>query len=116
MYTPRKKLLLAGTLLASTVLITACNEPNVDDRTGMPEAPVTVQDGIADDAQVTNAVHTAIAADGELQGLNISVETRKGDVKLTGYVDNDQQRRKAERIALATAGAHSVHNELKVRQ
>lgn len=116
MYTPNKRLLLACALLSSTVLVSACNKPNVDEQTGMPAAPATTQDGIADDEQVTNAVHTALVADGELQGLNISVETRKGDVKLTGFVDNDQQRQKAERIALSTAGAHSVHNELKVRQ
>lgn len=69
-----------------------------------------------DDATVTARVKTALLADPDIKSLDISVLTFKGEVQLTGFVNNQGQIDMATQLASATEGATSVKNELMVKQ
>lgn len=69
-----------------------------------------------DDAVITSSVKTALLADPGIKSFDISVLTFKGEVQLTGFVNNQGQIDEATRIARTTEGASSVKNELKIKQ
>ena len=69
-----------------------------------------------DDASVTGRVKTALLADPDIKSFDISVVTFKGEVQLTGFVNNQGQIDQAKKIASAAEGATSVKNELMVKQ
>jgi len=68
------------------------------------------------DIDVTTNVKTALLRDPALQGLDISVATLKGDVRLTGFVDTQAQLDQAIQVARAASGAHTVHDELSIKK
>lgn len=69
-----------------------------------------------DDASVTGRVKTALLADPDIKSFDISVVTFKGEVQLTGFVNNQGQIDQASKLAGVAEGASSVKNELKVKQ
>jgi hyperosmotically inducible periplasmic protein len=69
-----------------------------------------------DDASVTGRVKTALLADPDIKSFDISVVTFKGEVQLTGFVNNQGQIDQAKKIASAAEGASSVKNELMIKQ
>lgn len=69
-----------------------------------------------DDASVTGRVKTALLADPAIKSFDISVLTYKGEVQLTGFVNNQGQIDLADRIARGTEGASGVKNELTIKQ
>ena len=68
-----------------------------------------------DDSVITNKVKTQLAADDFLKSFQISVETRKGIVELSGFVDSQKAKDKADQIARGVAGVKSVKNALIVK-
>ena len=99
-------------IMAGSLLLSSCDRGNVNARTGAPELTVTTEDGSGDDMNVTTAVYTALLAEPRLQQFDIQIETRKGDVMLSGVVNTQQQRELAEQIAGSTSGVHAVNNQL----
>jgi hyperosmotically inducible protein len=77
-------------------------------------APTTIGTEI-DDATITTKVKTALLTDSSVKGLDIKVETRKGEVQLSGYVDSQQQIDKAVAIAKGIEGVKNVNNEMMVK-
>ncbi|MBA4341775.1 MAG: transporter [Methylibium sp.] len=69
-----------------------------------------------DDATVTGRVKAALLTDPDVKSFDISVLTYKGEVQLTGFVDNPGQIEQAAKIARATEGASSVKNELMTKR
>jgi len=69
-----------------------------------------------DDASVTGRVKTALLADPDIKSFDISVLTFKGEVQLTGFVNNQGQIDMASKLAGAAEGASSVKNELIIKQ
>ncbi|MNY74354.1 Osmotically-inducible protein Y precursor [compost metagenome] len=69
-----------------------------------------------DDASVTGRVKTALLADPDIKSFDISVVTFKGEVQLTGFVNNQGQIDQASKLAGVAEGASSVKNELMVNQ
>ena len=69
-----------------------------------------------DDAVITSSVKTALMAEPGIKSLDISVLTYKGEVQLTGFVNNQSQIDQAVTIARSTEGASSVKNELRIKQ
>ena len=67
-----------------------------------------------DDAGITAAVKTALAADPALSALKIDVDTSNGVVKLTGPAPDAQARDRAGVLAAAPKGVRSVDNLLTV--
>jgi osmotically-inducible protein OsmY len=68
-----------------------------------------------DDVSVTTRVKAAIAGEGVLSYLSISVETFKGVVLLSGFVDSDHQRKRAIEVAKGVSGVREVKTLLVVK-
>jgi len=66
------------------------------------------------DADTEAAVIAALIADGDVPAAGIDVNADGDRVTLSGLVDLEEQRDRAERVALAVGGVASVHNKLRV--
>ena len=71
----------------------------------------TIDDGI-----VTARVKSALLADPGIKSFDIGVVTRKGEVQLSGYVDDRAQINRAIDVAQAVEGVQSVGNEMSVKK
>ena len=69
---------------------------------------------VATDAAVTTAVKSKLLADPDVGGLKIDVDTRDGNVTLTGTVATAAEKAQAVKIARATDGVKHVVDNLKV--
>ena len=70
---------------------------------------------VVDDGTITTKVKAKLLNEDLLRGFAISVSTFKGEVTLTGAVDSDQARDKAEFLARNTLGVRKVHNLIKIK-
>jgi osmotically-inducible protein OsmY len=68
-----------------------------------------------DDSAITTRVKAAIFDDPSLKVLQINVETFKGEVQLSGFVDSAQNVRRAGEVARSVKGVKSVKNDLIVK-
>jgi osmotically-inducible protein OsmY len=68
-----------------------------------------------DDSVITTKVKSLIAADDFLKSFQISVETYKGIVQLSGFVGTQMAVNKAGEIARGVQGVKSVKNNLIVK-
>jgi osmotically-inducible protein OsmY len=68
-----------------------------------------------DDGAITTKVKAAIFNEPTLKVFQINVETFKGDVQLSGFVDSAQSVAKAGEVARGVKGVKSVKNSLIVR-
>ncbi len=69
-----------------------------------------------DDSVITTKVKSLLAADDFLKSFEISVETYKGIVQLSGFVDSQKAIDKAGEIASGVKGVKSVKNNLNVKK
>ena len=70
---------------------------------------------VVDDSVITTKIKTLLAEDEFLKSFQISVETRKGIVELSGFVDNQKSKDRAGQIARSVGGVKSVKNALIVK-
>jgi osmotically-inducible protein OsmY len=68
-----------------------------------------------DNSVITSKIKSQLAADDFLKSFDISVETYKGSVQLSGFVDSQKAVDKAGQIARGVDGVKSVKNNLKVK-
>jgi osmotically-inducible protein OsmY len=68
-----------------------------------------------DDSVITTKIKTQLASDDFLKSFQISVESRKGIVLLSGFVDSQKAVDKAGQIARGVDGVKSVRNNLVVK-
>ena len=68
-----------------------------------------------DDSVITTKVKSQLAADDFLKSFQISVETYKGIVQLSGFVGSQMAVNKAGEIARGVQGVKSVKNDLIVK-
>jgi len=68
-----------------------------------------------DDSVITTKIKSLLAADNFLKSFQISVETYKGTVQLSGFVDSQKAVDKAGEIASGVKGVKSVKNNLNVK-
>jgi len=71
---------------------------------------------VIDDSIITTKVKAALLADPDVKGTDINVETKKGEVMLSGFVGNQQQIDQAMKIAKAVEGVKKVDNKMTVKQ
>lgn len=69
-----------------------------------------------DSAAITTKVKAAFVKDDELKAFSISVDTFKGVVQLSGFVDSELQVVRAGEVAQSVSGVQSVSNDLIVKQ
>jgi osmotically-inducible protein OsmY len=68
-----------------------------------------------DDSVITTKVKSLLAGDDFLKSFKISVETYKGTVQMSGFVNSQQAVDKAGEIAGSVKGVTSVKNDLIVK-
>ena len=95
--------LLASVLFA--VLLAGCAGGATQESTGE----------YVDDAAITAKVKIELFRDPDVSGFQTRVETYKGQVQLSGFVETPEQRSKAAEIARRVPGVKSVTNNLIVK-
>jgi len=68
-----------------------------------------------DDTVITTKVKSLLAKDDFLKSFSISVETYKGTVQLSGFVDSQQAVNRAVEITKSVEGVTDVKNDLVVK-
>ena len=108
----RRFLVLGVTLAAATSFLTAgCG--NRDEST--PAAAKTTVGTQIDDTVVTTKVKSALLADPEVKSFDLKVETRKGEVQLSGFVENQAQIDRAIATTRAVEGVTGVENAITLK-
>jgi hyperosmotically inducible protein len=79
-----------------------------------PEAKTTVGTDV-DDSAITTKVKSALLADADVKGLDIKVETRKGEVQLSGFVDSQSQIDRAITVTKGVEGVKNVDNKMSLK-
>ena len=69
-----------------------------------------------DDKTISTKVKTALIEDKQVKARDIDVETYKGVVALSGFVDSQSEADRATALAQKVDGVHSVRNDLHIRQ
>jgi len=77
-------------------------------------APPRTDDQAVDDRIITSRVKARLYEDRSLR--DIDVQTFKGQVTLTGIVENPLQKREAESIAREVEGVTGVNNQVQVKR
>jgi osmotically-inducible protein OsmY len=92
-------------LLVVIATVAACASTRTQESTGE----------YVDDSVITTKVKSLIAADDLLKSFQISVETYKGAVQLSGFVDSQKAVDKAYEITKTVKGVTSIKNNLIVK-
>lgn len=113
----KNKLLVLTVTLISALSMAACGK--TEDKAVAPEAPkpeaeTTVGTKI-DDSAITAKVKSAFLADEDVKGLDIKVETNRGEVQLSGFVDNQVQMDRATSVARGVEGVKNVINNMTLK-
>lgn len=87
----------------------------IENRMTLKEGKATVGNKV-DDGIVTAKVKSALLADPGVKSFDIAVATRKGEVQLSGFVDNQGQIDRAIEIARGIEGVQSVNNEMSIKK
>ena len=99
-----RRLLLVACAL-SFVFVTGCASTAKQEGTGE----------YVDDSVITTKVKTAILSDSQLKVLQINVETFKGVVQLSGFVDSKAMMDHAVEVTRGVSGVKSVKNDMRLR-
>jgi hyperosmotically inducible protein len=115
----KNKFVVLTITLISALAVTGCGKTDnkgTEPAAGepKPEAQTTVGTDI-DDSTITTKVKTALLADDQVKGLDIQVETHKGEVQLSGYVDSQAQIDRAMEITRGVEGVKNVNNKITVK-
>lgn len=71
--------------------------------------------GYADDSNITNTIRARFVEDPIVHVFDVGVTTLNGNVRLTGQVNSDRERQRAEQIARSVKGVRSVRDEITLR-
>ena len=94
-----------ATALLVVGLATACSSGDQNESTGE----------YIDSSLITAKVKAALVDDPDVNALDVEVETYKDRVLLSGFVDSDAERNKAEEIASHVDGVREVENNIEVK-
>jgi osmotically-inducible protein OsmY len=95
-------LVLAAAALTSVV---GCTSTPTQESTGQ----------YLDDTAITTRVKTAIFNDASLKSAEINVETFKGVVQLSGFVNSAADIQNAVRLVQSISGVRSVRNDMRLK-
>lgn len=70
---------------------------------------------VASDSWITTKAKSKLLAEESLKSLKISVETHKGEVLLSGFVESADLKHKAEEVVAHIEGVKSVKNSIEVK-
>ena len=98
--------LLVTTVTVTTLTTTGCSRSQYKRSSGE----------YLDDQTLTARVKSALFADPNVSGFQVNVDSYKGTVSLSGFVDTAAQKARAEDIARQVSGVRQVQNNLSVRE
>ena len=101
----KKNVVMSCLVLLMLITLVACASTRTHESTGE----------YVDDSVITTKVKSLLANDDFLKSFQISVETFKGTVQLSGFVNSRQAIKKAGEIARSVQGVKSVKNNLIVK-
>lgn len=96
-----------------TISVVACSKPA--DAIGTPASSITIG-AIVDDSVVNTRVKSALYDDADIKSFDIKVKSRKGEVQLSGFVNNQAQIDRALTIARGVEGVTTVGNAISVKK
>lgn len=94
-------LLLALTLIT----VTGCASTETQEGTGE----------YFDDSVITSKINTLMVGDPDLKAREINVDTFKGVVQLSGFVNSRAESEKAAALARSVSGVKSVKNDIRLK-
>ena len=68
-----------------------------------------------DDTAITAKVKTALAQDPGVKAMEVKVDTFKGKVQLSGWVNTAEEKARAEQVAKTIPGVTSVENKVTLK-
>lgn len=110
--TSRRLLGTALTAIATTLLIGCNRAPESAPVTQVVPTTVGTQ---VDDTVITSRVKSALLADPAIKSFDLQVETRKGTVQLSGFVDSQAQIDQALAVTRSVAGVTEVENGVSLK-
>jgi osmotically-inducible protein OsmY len=90
---------------ASIVTLAGCGSTSTQSSTGQ----------YLDDTAITGKVKAAIFNDASLKSAEINVETFKGAVQLSGFVNSQADIQRAVAVTQGVAGVRSVKNDMRLK-
>lgn len=69
----------------------------------------------ASDSAITTKIKSKYLVEKNFRSFRVSVETKEGVVVLSGFVENESTRKRAEQIAYEVSGVRAVKNALVVK-
>lgn len=105
------RVLLVAAVLGSTAMAGCASTA---DQRAAPAAKQTAGE-VVDDGVVTAKVKARLVDDPLTKAYEINVETFKGTVQLSGFVDSAEARSRAAQLAKDVGGVKDVKNSLQVR-
>ncbi|MBU0911062.1 MAG: BON domain-containing protein [Gammaproteobacteria bacterium] len=100
-----KSLLLATLLAATTISTISCASTRTSEGTGE----------YVDDTVITAKVKSAFLAEEGLKVAEINVETFKGTVQLSGFINSRADADKAISLARGISGVTSVKDDMRIK-
>jgi hyperosmotically inducible protein len=98
---------------ALSLWVVACDRR--ENTVSTPVSGTTVGTEI-DDSVVTTRVKSALLADPEVKSFDIKVETRKGQVQLSGFIDTRERMDKAIALVRQVEGVKGVDNGMTLKE
>ena len=95
------------------VFVVACSKPV--DNPGVAPLPTTTVGTDIDDSVITSNVKSVLLADSDVKSFDFKVETRKGEVMLSGFVDNQAQLDRANAATRAVPGVKAVQSNVVLK-
>jgi len=103
--------LVLGTALVGVLAIGVVGCDKAVESTGAAAPGTTVGTEI-DDSVITSNVKAVLLGDPDIKSFDFKVETRKGEVLLSGFVDNQAQLDRATAASRAVEGVKAVQNNV----
>lgn len=97
--------LKTGIIAASMLALAACSTDPTQRKVGVA----------LEDTAITAKVKAALAGDPDVKGRDVSVETFRGTVQLSGFVDSPANVARAADLARRVDGVREVRNSLIVK-
>jgi hyperosmotically inducible protein len=103
-----------ATSITALAALGACSKSAETEVTPPLSSPMTLGTQV-DDAVITSSVKSVLVADDLVKSLDLQVETRKGVVQLSGFVDSQAQIDQALALTRAVAGVNEVENGITLK-
>lgn len=109
---PHTFLLSTALAALATLTLAGCGKPP---EAQAPPAPDITMGTQVDDAVITSGIKSALVADPLVKGFDLQVETRKGVVQLSGFVDSQAQIDQAVALARSVVGVTEIENSVSLK-